>query len=75
MFVIAADLANVDDKEDLNMTMKFKKADGRIFHLPMKINCKKFRTTKEKDGFIETVKCYAQKDKTKCKTCELNKKK
>ena len=75
MCVITVDSANVDNKEDMNMAMKFKKADGRIFYLPMKINCKKFKTKIDKDGFIEDVKCYARKDKTKCKTCELNKRK
>ena len=75
MCVTTVDLINADRGKDLIMAMKFKKADGRIFYLPMKINCKKFKTKIDKDGFIEDVKCYARKDKTKCKTCELNKRK
>ena len=55
------------------MSMKFKKANGQVFYLSMKINCSKFRTVVGNDGFIEKVKCSARKKKAECKKCSLNK--
>ena len=63
---------NVGNEKDLNMSMKFKNADGQVFYLSLKINCSKFRT-EVKDGFAEKVRCIALKPKTKCKTCSLSK--
>lgn len=55
------------------MGMKFKKADGRIFYLPSNINCNKFRTILDKDGFFKKVICRARKKKPECRKCSLNK--
>lgn len=55
--------------------MKFKKADGRVIYLPVKINCNKFCTIAGEDGFVEKVICAILKKKTECKTCSLNSKK
>ena len=54
------------------MYMKFKKADGRTFYLPAKINCNKYRTKTDADGFPESVKCFTRKNREKCRTCSLN---
>lgn len=63
----------VDNEKGLNMSMKFKKANGQVFYLPTEINCSKFHTEVGDDGFIKRVRCVARKRKAKCKTCSLNK--
>jgi hypothetical protein len=57
------------------MYMKFKKADGRMFYLPGRINCNKYRTKTDTDGFPESVKCFARKKRQKCRTCSLRQQK
>ncbi len=72
MFATTADLASAD-KERPKMSMKFKRANGRVVYLPTNINCNKFRTVTGDDDFFEKVECLARKTKAECKTCSLNK--
>ena len=53
------------------MSFKIKKANGQIVYLPVLINCKKFHTEVDDDGFIAGVKCIARKLKPECKRCSL----
>ena len=70
--MITAVSINVRKDKEKNMSMKIKKANGHVVYLPVKINCKKFRTEVGDDGFIEKVRCAAKKRKAECKTCGLN---
>jgi len=39
-------------EKGLKMNMKFKKANDQVVYLPAKINCNKFKTEVEDDGFL-----------------------
>ena len=67
IFVKTAGIAIADNEKGLNMSMKFKKANGQVFYLPTKINCNKFHTIVGDDGFIERVRCAAKKGKLNVK--------
>ena len=73
IYVKTAGIAAVDNEKGLNMSMKFRKANGQVFYLPTKINCSKFHTEVGDDGFIKRVRCAARKRNAKCNTCSLNK--
>ena len=54
------------------MYFKIRKADGKIMHLtPGPETCKKWHLTRDKNGVIDEIRCFALHHQSKCKDCCL----
>ena len=54
------------------MYFKIRKADDRVIYLtPGPQTCGKWRVTKDENGAIDEVKCFASRRQPKCRNCCL----
>jgi len=54
------------------MYFKIRKADGKVIHrTPGPETCNKRHLTRDKNGVIDEVQCFALRKQPKCKNCWL----